>query len=470
MRSKKIIKISNFSNENDSKISSYNISTKNGINTSLGIDDAKFPFSIEDMDERRLKVTELELDSVEGVTCFKQFFSSTNTNVYRMLLHGSDHKSYLTQFMGYTDELFYALNLTFSSPPVALSFKQNNEDSIILASDDAMKIWKTNYQPYEISNTPIISSMCINDGVLFCTIKKPAFKIWYATDFNAENIGSISSNSGYVSLEDELGDATKILTFKEDVYVIREYGITKLNYVKKDISFTQIYSSNTRIIPNTVCVSGNLMLFMTNEGIYSFNGTKVNKLNIKIQSLLPQTNKNAVASSLGSKYYLGLHLNFDDGDAVLCENDDYVNNALIILDVNDLSFDVIRGIDIKTLCPAKTDYFEKMLLTFNGVYKNRLGEISKDSVCFDEKLPKKCKISEIFNDSSEKIITKLEINASKGIYITMNIDGKQYQFLTFREGKNEFNFKVFGKNMSLSIDSQDSSMWVKNLSIEYYEG
>ena len=176
-----------------------------------------------------------------------------------------------------------------------------HSDAIILSSKDEMKIWKTGFSPYTITNVPIITSMCMNEGVLFCAIKEPAFKIWYATNLDAETIGNIGSNSGYISLEDDLGYARKVITLNESVYVFRDYGITKINYYKSNISINQVYSSNTKIYTETVSLCGNVILFLTKDGLYSFNGVKVSKQEIDLSGLNLNCN-NAVASSLGNKY------------------------------------------------------------------------------------------------------------------------------------------------------------------------
>ena len=143
------------------------------------------------------------------------------------------------------DQMFWLYDLKFNSPPITLAYKKDDNDAIILASNDEMKIWKTNYSPYTISSVPIITSMCMNEGVLFCTIKEPAFKIWYATNLDAEQVGNISKNSGYVSLEDDLGYARKVITFDQEVYVFRDYGISKISNVKSSISVSRF----THLIP-----------------------------------------------------------------------------------------------------------------------------------------------------------------------------------------------------------------------------
>jgi len=350
-----------------------------------------------------------------------------------------------------------------------LSFKKDNADAIILTSKDTMKLWKTGYSPYTIKGVPIITSMCMNEGVLFCTIQEPAFKIWYATDLDAENVGNISSYSGYITLADDLGNARKILVFDGDVYIFRDYGISKLNYVSKDISVSQMYISNTKIYSDTVNVCGNEILFMTKDGLYSFNGLKVKRLDINISDLLPNSNDNAVASSLGSKYYIALRLDFDDDKVVSCEDGDYINNAVLIVDMIDYSFEIIRGVDIKALLPIKTEYFEKMLVTFHTQHNDKLGQIVGRSICFDKALPKCWKSKDLEDNFNVKLFTKLSVDADKGVTFKIIYDDKTLSFTTYTTGLNEFIFKIMGKQIRLEISSTNESAIVKKVLMDYYE-
>ena len=365
MKTKKQIEIKNFNNFNTSdKINTekfYNFLPTENLESSLGVAVAKFPNTYEDTTEVELGIDNLDINSVCGVTYFKMYFPTSQNTQHRLLIYGDDNKVYINQLFSGSPILLWLFNLQFNSPPVSLSYKTDDTDSIILTSSDKMIVWHTNYSPYEIEDVPIITSMCMNDEVLFCTIKDPAFKIWYATNLDAENVGQVTPESGYISLEDDLGYCRKILTFDEDIYVFRDYGISKINYIKNDITVSQIYLSNTKIYTDTVSICGNVIMFMTKDGIYSFNGVKVTKTDIDIRNLLPDSNEHTAASSLGQKYYLALRLNFNDDKSILCETGSYINNALVVIDITDFSYQIIRGIDVKSLLPVKTEVFEKML-------------------------------------------------------------------------------------------------------------
>ena len=472
MKQKKLVEVNRFDNFNNDSAGIvvekfYNYYPSNKLKNSSGIDVALFPKNKTNLSTKELNIAKAGIESIEGIAYFKQYFSRDNITTHRLLVYGSDKKVYINQMIDDTYDLFWLYNLTFDSVPIVLTYKKDNEDAAILTSENKMVIWETSFSPYTIEDVPIITSMCMNDGILFCTIKDPAFKIWYATDLNVENIGNISNTSGYISLEDDLGYARKVLTFNEDVYVFRDYGISKISHIKNESSVSQVYLSNTKIYCNTVSICGNNILFMTKEGLYSFNGVKVVKTKVKFNGLSFE-NDNAVVSSLGEKYYLALKINYNDNHSILKEEES-INNSLIIYNTNDLSYEVIRGVDIKSLLPLKTEIFEKMLVIFNNDYKNKIGEVIKNSKFIDNILPKYWASGSLVKNMKTKLFTKLYINANSGVKIVLNYDNKKMHLTTYKEGVNEFVFKLCCKDIKIDISSENENGEVNSFALDYYE-
>ena len=474
MRVKKVVEIkefNNFNNENSGikTKSFYNYLPTSKLKSSKGISVAKFPFNYEDLQERELNIEKEGFDHIKGLGYFKQFFSENGRTVHRLFVYADDNRIYFNQLLSGVYDLIDIYGLTFESAPIILNFKKDGEDASIMACDNSMTIWITNYSPYTIQDVPIITSMCMNDGVLFCTIKEPAFKIWFATDLDAENIGSISSNSGYISLEDDFGYARKVVVLNEEVYVFRDYGISKINFIKHNVSVTQIYSSNTLIYSNTVCVCGNILLFMTNDGLYTFNGVKVSKSKVEILDGVSCKNENACAASLGEKYYLALHMDYNDDKKILCEEEDFVNNVLLVVDTFNYSYEIIRGVDIKSLLPLKTPVFEKMLVIFNSQFKDKIGQIDESSQIIDLALPKFWASDSVIESYNTKLFTKLIVKADKDIKITLKYDNQQMDFNTYLSGVNEFVFKFVCKDLKVEISSNSQSANVESVVLNYYE-
>lgn len=473
MRVKKSVSIRRFDETNSEKfphmLSCYNYYASGKLYNSRGVRVARFPKTTTDLSELELNIQGAGIAKVDGLTYFKQYVASSNVSTHRLLVHSTDGRLFINQMFYGVDGLVHLYNLRFENPPITLSFKQDDLDAIILTDKKEMFVWATGYSPYKISGVPVITSMCMNEGVLFCTLKDPAFKIWYATDLNAENVGNIDKNSGYISLEDDLGYARKILTFNENVYVFRDYGITKVSFYKNTVSTTEIYQSNTMIFSNSVSVCGNKILFATRDGLYSFNGGSVSKVKIDMLDNIDFVNSKLACASLGDEYYMSAKMNFLDGEKVLCENGEYTNNALIIIDINNLSCEVIRGVDIGSMLPLKTEVFEKMLVTFNSMHDNTIGEIVDLSVCCDEVLPKCWLSGDLVEDRNVKLFNKLTVESKKGVDFTIIYDDKELTFTTYCDGVNEFRFQAIGKKVSLKIYSVEPDAMVDTVVLDYYD-
>lgn len=473
MREKKVVSITRFDNfdKNSNGILAktfYNYLPSNKLNNSKGVRNAMFPQNATNKIEKELEIEAKGIASIEGISYFKQYHPNNKITTYRLLIYGNDNKVYINQMLDDTWELFWLYSLEFDSAPIVMNFKKDDTDAVILASNETMKIWQTGYSPYTVANAPIITSMCMNDNVLFCTIKQPSHKIWYATDLDPENVGNISKYSGYVCLEDDLGDAKKVVAFNEDVYVFRDYGISKISKYYSEYTASQVYLSNTKIYTNTVSVCGNNILFMTNDGLYSFNGVKVSKTNIDLINSLSFENDGAVASSLGEKYYLALHMDFKDGKEILTENS-CVNNVIMVVDTRDFSYEIIRGIDVKSMLPVKTDVFEKMLLTFNNGPIEKIGEVVDSSVFMCDALPKFWSCGSVVDGLNTKLFTKLFVVCDKGVKFSLKYDNKTTNFTAYKFGINEFMFKICCKDLQLEISSSEESAVVEKVALEYYE-
>lgn len=472
MRVKKRIEINRFDNyTQDSNVKTnvvYNYENLKTLNNPLGIDVAKFPKSLTNSTMGELKISSAGFQRVDGVAYFKQYFAENGMTTHRLLIYGGDKKVYINQMLDDSYDLFWLYDLTFNNPPITLSFKLNDADAIILTDKEKMVVWETNYSPYTVNNAPVITSMCMNEGVLFCTIQEPAFKIWYATDLNFENLVNLSKNSGYITLNDDLGYARKVVAFNEDVFIFRDYGISKVNQIKNENTVSQVYQSNTKIFAETVNVCGNVIFFMTNDGLYSFNGVKVNKVKLDL-SKYKLDNTSAVASSLANKYYLAVKLDFNDDKKINCETENYKNNALIIVNTDDFSYQIMRGVDVKNLLPVKTEKFEKMLVTFNSHKTSVLGEIVEESKHFDDTQPKFWSSEKIADNNKTKLLTKLIVNADENVVLTLKHDGKISNFTTYKSGTNIFCIRVCCQELNVEISSNENSAKVEKICLEYYE-
>ncbi len=458
------VEIKDFNTKENTKINEfYNFYPHKELKPTFTLTPALFQNVINGEKKKELNTENIV---IKGISSFKQFFPASKETRYRVLVYGDDNKLYINQLFSGMYSLNWTYQMTFETSPITLSFKSEELDAIILASKEKMMVWKTNGEPQTILDVPVITSMAMNDGVLFCTIEKPKFKIWYATNLSAENVGNISAYSNYISLEDNLGDANKVIAFDGDVFVFRDYGISKISYLQKNITVSQIYTSGSKIIANSVAVCGNTIMFITMDGIYSFNGTKVKKIDIDIHSKLNGANKNAVASALGNYYYIALNLKYsnDIGEEFTA------NNSIVIIDVNDFSYQIIRGVDAIALYPLCTEVFEKMLVITNNI-NNKIFEIttSPSSEYFNG-LQKYVQIDNFADTTNTKLFNSLVVDASKDVSFTLEFDNnKSYTFTTKNDGVSIFRFRRTSKKANLKINSTKQDAFVSSVELKFYD-
>lgn len=452
----------------------YNILTdtktaKNGY----GIKEATFPKTKSKISsEIGLDYTNLGSDVVEGILHFKQYFPNTKTTQDRLLVYSSNKKMYIHQLCTGLGDLFWLYNLQFEDMPKCLTYKLNGNDTAILSSSNKMVVWTTNLSPYTAQNVPIITSMTISNNILFCTMEIEKHKIWYCLSSDPELIGLETTNTKSISLDDERGGARKIITFKENVYVFRDYGITRLNYISEsNVDVKHIYLSNSQIIASSTTMCGDIIMFLTRDGLYSFDGINVKKCLTGLEKRFDINNSEPIGACLQDKYYLAIRLIYDDNDQIVCENEEeYKNNSIIVLNLKDFSYDIMRGMDIKCMLPLKTEYVEKLLLVFNSTTKSLIGEISSTSSYMENNLKKSFTTNKVRTSNSNKMSLKsLKIMTSANTTITLKTDQGDLVFTTQKNGESCFDMIEECSNFSVSVASLSDDFYCNYIEINYYD-
>ena len=412
----------------------------------------------------------LGLSHFNKVMHFKQYFPSSGDTTHRLLIHGSDGKLYLYQMFSNLNTPNWAYELQFDSIPAVLEYKKDGLDSILISSTDKLVVWSTGKTPYEITGIPTITSMCVCNDELFCTIAGESDKIWYTSSLDPEKLGVESDETKFLIMEGSAGDGRKIVKLKENMYVFCDYGIGRINtYANDEPTYNQIYLTNGQICPNSVVVCGDFVMFLTRDGLYRFNGASVTRI-YSIDNLLRKSfNDNAVATVLNDYYYLALNVDFGEGEVVGCEfMNEYVNNVIVKLDINDYSFEIIRGVDVKDMLALKAGVDEKVVLTFNTFNADEIGEICDEGQQFGVYVDSGYITNYISPENFQPItIRKININSSGVVAITIITDKERFTFFNNADGVISHQTIIPCNKFKLKIKTSDSQVCVRYVEIEY---
>lgn len=360
----------------------YNLSYNDGsLKTGLGFRDLQVPANTTDLENCHTFKLD-SLDEIDGIWTQRTFNSNKNEYSYVLLLIDSTFQIFAAQLIdnlkGYVVKKSRLLD---SFPTFQCNYRIDNEDCDVFFSNEKMVLF-TSKSEGSYDNVPAMISCVVHYDKFFGVTNKNRNTLIYTSNLNLKEWQEEENST--IEFLDNRGMFTKLVAFNDYVYLFREYGITKISLYnsKDDFSFTHLYTSSSKIFENSVCVCGDLVFFLTRDGLYTFNGNSVNKVERDFEKIFEKMdNANCSAACLDGKFYLATKCHFDD-EKVGCEKGEFVNNVLFEIDINDFSLNILRGVDIKKILAVDNPYMSKLCACFNGENKQRLGELTNDGSIF----------------------------------------------------------------------------------------
>ncbi len=449
----------------------YNFDFKNGaLKTGLGVTKLIInAFRDDEINPFYKEIATPDGVDVLAIWTFDRYVDDSTGYDTNIIIYCSDKNLYFTTFLS---SLFRFSKIdtgdcVFNSIPTAIKYKIDGYDSIIFTTpEDGMYVYTpTTYRKY-VKNCPPITSMCVHYERLFATVDKEQISLWFSDDLDPTNWNVSSVEAGFINMVDARGKLNKVLSFKDYVYVFREYGISKLTAYgnQEDFNVTHMFLSSTKIYENTVCVCGDVVLMMLKDGIYAFDGISVQKLNLNIENML-LANKNAVASYFNGKYYLACCLRFPDDENIGCENDNYTNNALIELDFEKGEFTITRGIDITYLYSSQDVAYSKLFCCYklNGV--SNVGVIENCGAVLDEPTPKfwRSPFTNFGYPNKTKILKEIYFNSKYEVEVIVETEKITKKFVVKpKHNKIKINANIIGNEFAIHFRSNSKEVYIAN--------
>ena len=129
--------------------------------------------------------------------------------------------------------------------------------------------------------------MCVHYERIYATVSGEANSLWFSDDFNPVNWNASLTEGGFINFDDDGGRVIKAVSFLDHVYVFRDYGIVRLTAYGSQENYTvsKVYVSASRILPDTIACCGDRIIFLTDEGLFSFNGYTMTMIAKEITNL-----------------------------------------------------------------------------------------------------------------------------------------------------------------------------------------
>ena len=437
-----------------------NFSFENGI-LKEGIGFSELIDSLSTQDTTSLKRDFETLGEIEKVFHFYIYNQNTNKREDKLIFINHELKVYYISLYEQPLTLNSIRNISFKQTPIATQYRLNGEDVMIFSSlSDNMYVWNGREEPYEVLDAPKISSMALHYERLFVTVDGEKSSIWFSDDLDPTNWSISLDEAGFIDLIDERGALLKVVSFFDYLYVFREYGISRITAYgnQHNFSVSNLYVSSGKIYENSVCVCGDKIIFLAEDGLYKFDGVDTIKILDNISNnLTKQTSSNISSCYYNGKYYLSCNYNFLDQG---------INNALLEIDINKYKLtNITFGVSIKYITCINTEKYSGIIAIskLNNSNNSYVTEINKTGKFLDNTLEKTwtSPISDIEKIQNIKTLKKIFLQTSTPIIITIFHDNKEtiinFPGSLFPQTKRvcipliNFGFKISCKEKSCSI-------------------
>lgn len=377
----------------------------------------------------------------------------TLTKKDKLLTYASDGCMYLFEI--YENKERQKLSgAAFTSPPTAVPYNYDDLDVLIISGEgEGTYILKKDIL-IPVPNSPNVSSLCVQSERLIIASPDGNSKLWFSDDFNPENWNVSLNEAGYVELYDNLCKIKRVVSFNGYAYVFKEYGIYRLYLTgaQSDFTATCVLKSGSYIYGDSVTVCGDFLVYMTDDGIYAFNGLSSKKISAEFDLFL---------QSGGDRCARGEYLNGNLYLLISAKIKGVVKTVLFKYDFYKKRSEVLVLKPFNSICKILTD--EGGIIALTAKNEKRFMKIGGKGTCFGENVEKYYKSGKLdFNIlQKNKVLSKVKIYSEEEAEIEL-ISEYGIKTFTLKSGLNEINCNLKGETFTYIIKSmQKNSLILK---------
>lgn len=406
---------------------SYNFTCENGaLRCKLGIRAAKtasasFPGAVHDLPVLGGDQT------FKSIHVYRKYDFTNNKRDDKIIVLSSDNNYYETKIFE-IDTFHRVNNLQSAGKDCSVCYRHNGADVFILSSENGFLCIYDGTTVKTVTNAPKMTSMCVHAERIFATVSGEQNRVWFSDDFNPENWTVAGTAAGYIDFDDEGGNVIKVVRFLNHVYVFRDFGVERLTAYgsQQDFTVSKLYVSSARIYPETIVSLGDRIVFLTDDGLHVCDGYNIKAVAPSLKPFLSRGVKDyIIACGLNGKYYLAADLSYEDNINPVMDEADmaHQNDSVVIYDVKQDSFCILRGVDVLTMCAVKIAGESSVLIAFNLPDNNkRLGQFDTEGLYFETYMPKYWTTGFTDLGYPSKIKTVREVSLVSSCDCTLGVD------------------------------------------------
>lgn len=344
---------------------------------------------------------------------YKRYDYETESSDDRLLVYAGDGKIYESRTSAAEPIMSAVAGLDFASAPDAVSYKLSGDDVIIFSGGGLMKIYDGSSVTL-VEGVPEVTSMCMHNERLFVTTGGEQTSLWFSDDFDPTDFYVSLDEAGFIDFQDGRGRLLKAVSFNNYVYVFRNYGISRVYAYgdQKEFSVQGLYLGSGRIYKNAIVECGNRIIYLAEDGFYSFDGLYSSRIITSLDKYLSGVdNDDAVGRYYNGKLYMALNMRLDKK----------ISRVLVVYDGKSGGVYVSKGLRVRDVCTVAANGFSALVFVCDNTPK--LGTLTNSARAFNRPLKKLWRSNFTdFGIASEKFLDKITLYASKNITLTVKSD------------------------------------------------
>ncbi len=453
---------------------SYNVNYNNNVlKTGLGVNRLQAP-----MYPRDERLSE-ELEDPAGgevlaMWIYERFMPGSGNNKFfrHLVVYCADKKLYNYLLYFYPPTFIQVSSIELEEKPVVIDTTTSSHGRALIFSTEAGVYLFTHSTYHKIDTALNIVAMTIYADRLFAIPRGEQRSLTYSPAKTELDWEEEINNGITIRLDHERGNAEKLINFKGTLYVFREFGISAITEKDGVFNIKHLFVSKSKIYMDTVCPCGDKIFMLLKDGLYSFNGTTAQKIELPINKYIEgKLNYKSCATANNAKYYLACNMEFDETDAGPHNLQTFKNNCLLELDTNTMQINLMRGVEVTLLCNLNDDEVSRVIAgTRLSDGEIHLCEVDHSGGIADVSTEKKwCSaFSDLGYAGVDKVVRGLTVYSKTDVEITIISDVASTKLTVKGKDKmQKIKTALKGKVFALDIFSNQKEIEVSGLSLSF---
>ncbi len=312
--------------------------------------------------------------AVTGAWHYKRYDAEKEARDDRLIVHTIDHRLY-SLALDQRATQYELIGENFAQIYTTESYRIGDVDVLLLSTDlgfyvlDGLTLSK-------VDSAPEIKSLCIHYERAFATVHGEGISLWFSKSLDPTDWSISAQSGGYIEFADKGGKLTKAVSFMGYLYVFREYAIERVSALAEQTEFNvkKVYTSTDKIFHNTIAVCGECIIFLSESGLYYFDGANVGKLGGGINSEeIGLFRSHCVGAYYRGKYFLSCFLSHLSKEDTGFEKITYRhNNCIVVYDLTSGKSEIMMDYDVKGFCVVQTEDTSELFFWLQTALQERI--------------------------------------------------------------------------------------------------